>query len=140
MPNNIVENTSSQTSEQTNIISQLYNGKLPLAKMFFKYNLPAFLLACCFSPTVIYIAARSIVDASRSRGDLKLYIYILFTNAFVCIYGYFYIVFIGQWQAANAYSGPKKWAIAAKIVICCQIALSIWPLWDLLQLVWAFRH
>lgn len=89
-----------QVPEQKNLLEKLWEGNLGLAMTYWVYGVLGGIV------WGVGIAALK----PDPEGDLIKLVWLLFA----C---YYFVVYVGIWQAANKFGGSKVWAILAKFAI-----------------------
>ena len=97
--------------EQKNLLVNLWEGNLGLAMTYWVYGVLGGIV------WGVGIAALQ----PDPEGDLIKHVWLLFA----C---YYFVVYVGIWQAANKFVGSKVWAILAKfatIIVVLPVAIRI---------------
>jgi hypothetical protein len=89
-----------QVPEQKNLLENLWEGNLGLAMTYWVYGVLG---------GIVWGVGISALKPDP-EGDLVKLVWLLFT----C---YYFVIYVGIWQAANKYVGSKIWAILAKFAI-----------------------
>lgn len=89
-----------QVSEQKNLLENLWGGNLGLAMTYWVYGVLGGIV------WGVGIAALN----PDPDPDLIKFVWLLFAS-------YYFVVYVGIWQAANKYVGSKVWAVLAKFAI-----------------------
>ena len=94
------------------MISKFWNGDYPLVKMYWVYGiLLPLAVAICFFGVLLAIGR----GGYSSSTSLYVGIAVLAIAILSFIYGILWSV--GTWRSASKYTGPRIWAILAKIMV-----------------------
>ncbi len=105
------KNLNKQVPEQKDLLENLWEGNLGLVTTYWVYGVLGGIV------WGVSIAALK----PDPEGDLVKLVWLLFA----C---YYFVVYVGTWQAANKFVGNKAWAILAKfaiIVVVLPVAIHL---------------
>ena len=102
------------------------NKKLPVVGKLWRgeYSLPvAFWVWLTLVPFAYNVLVEVLDDAIE---DISMYAWLYSQRVLTAVaLAYSILAWVGTWKSAGRYDGAKGWAIAAKTVVCLQIAVSV---------------
>lgn len=94
------------------LIKKIWNGELPLFKVYWIYGVLGGLII------------RLIVEGSYNLISLQ-YLTVFSYTLITLILAYQLLLSVGIWRSANAYQGSKEWALLAKIAAVLGLIIAI---------------
>ena len=108
--------------QRCGVLSRLWRGEYPLWKTFWLFSvLVNFCLVMFFAYFDYLTVAMPLWFARMARSIIDVIGVSAWVGFFVVLAGlvfiYSFVVLVGLWRSASKYTGPKVWAVLAKVIV-----------------------